>query len=156
MEQPDNWCRIKICCYTNDHAQTLFIFTLYSTSYLHTPIFMFHSWQCAVTVVILAGSKHIQTNLFWFRLTKKCAASFSCLFFSCPLAKFYFAVLCLSVSYAFLLIHPSCLHAVSLPLSDESLKHPFPQIIPVPSQKCLPVCFAVQGCVNSELYVLCF
>lgn len=118
---------------------------------------MFHSWQYAVTVVILARSKHILTNLFWFCLTKKCAASFSCLFFSCPSAKFSFcSSVPFSVSYALLLIHPSCLHAVSIPLSEESLKHQFPQIILVPSQKCLPVCFAVQGCVNSELCVLSF
>lgn len=42
----------------------------------------------------------------------------------------------------------SALHTVS-----QSVKHHFPQIIPVPSQKRLPVCFSMQDCVNNELCV---
>lgn len=35
-------------------------------------------------------------------------------------------------------------------LSDQSVTHQFPQIISVPSQKHLPICFSLQGCVNSK------
>lgn len=148
--KPNRWQPGAV--YKSD-SQTLFTFTVYNTPYLHTPISMFHSWQYTVTVVILAGPKHIQTTLFWFCPTKKCAASFSCLLISCLLAEFIFAVLPLSLSYASLPIWPSCHDAGSSLLSYELLKHPFPQIILVPSHKCLPVCFAVQGCVNSDLCV---
>lgn len=99
-----------------------------------------------------AGLHLIQINLFWFHMTKECAASIhqasvhvlwqSLILHICAVLR--------AVVYFLDVVRRGRLPA----LSEQSLKGQFPQIILVLSQKHLPLCFSMQGCINSELCVL--
>ena len=101
-----------------------------------------------------SGPHLIQTNLFWFHLTKECAAnihqaSFHVLWQSLILQ---FCAILWAMIFFLDVVRRGWLHE----LSEQSLKHQFPQIILEPRQKHLPVCFSMQHCVNSELWMLSF
>ena len=89
------------------------------------------------------GPHLIQTNLFWFHLTKECAANShqasSHLLWQSLILQFC------SILWAMIffldVVCRGWLHAMSFTLSELTLKHQFPQIILVPSQRHLPISF---------------